>query len=90
MSITPHYTFSMFRLHSIWDVVVKIPGPNTKSLEDSCINSQVQHQVQPDDILNDIPLWASLRFIWGSTCPEVSSFRADSLEDVLIVYIGHQ
>ena len=55
-----------------------------------CINSQVQHQVQPDDILNDIPLWASLRFIWGSTCPEVSSFRADSLEDVLIVYIGHQ
>ncbi len=69
---------------------LKFLGTNAKSLEDSCINSQVQHQVQPDDILNDIPLWASLRFIWGSTCPEVSSFRADSLEDVLIVYIGHQ
>ena len=69
---------------------LKFLGTNAKSLEDSCINSQVQHQVQPDDILNGIHLWASLQFIWDSTCPEVSSFRADSLEDVLIVYIGHQ
>ena len=64
---------------------------NAKSLEDSCINPQVKHHVsQPDDILNGIYLWAGLQFIWGSTRPEVSSFRAGSLEDVLIVYIGHQ
>ena len=63
---------------------------NTKSLEDSCINPQAKHQVQPDDILDDIHLWADLQFIWGSTRLEVLSFHADSLEDVLIVYIGHQ
>lgn len=65
---------------------LKFKSTNAKSLEDSCINSQVQ----PDDILNGMYLWAGLQFIWGSTRPEVSSFRAGSLEDVLIVYIGHQ
>ena len=52
---SPLYLF--YVLDCIPSKMLQLMSVNTKSLEDSCINSQMKHQVQPDDIR-----------LWAETC----------------------